>query len=86
MLENDDFDLLVTNISLQGNGGRFLIENIRSNPNYSRLPIIVMSDIISNEDIGNIYELGANLFLPKPIDMFDFVVSIEGHVNKSIQA
>lgn len=44
-----------------------VLEQIRKNPDYASIKVVVLSALNSNEDIVKAYNLGANDFITKPI-------------------
>ena len=44
-----------------------VLEQLRKNPDYASVKVVVLSALNSNEDIVKAYNLGANDFISKPI-------------------
>ena len=44
-----------------------VLEQLRKNPDYADIKVVVLSALNSNEDIVKAYNLGANDFISKPI-------------------
>jgi DNA-binding response OmpR family regulator len=59
-------DLLCLDITLPRESGLELCEYIRSDQRLRAIPILVISDRSSPEDMANAEEAGANAFLKKP--------------------
>lgn len=68
LLADNSIDLLITDIMMPEMDGRTLIKTLRGQSNLSKLPIIIMSAVVSMADISGLIRLGADYFLPKPID------------------
>ena len=68
LLSDNNIDLLITDIMMPEMDGRALIKTLRGNSELSKLPIIIMSAVVSMADISDLIRLGADYFLPKPID------------------
>ena len=45
------------------------ITMIRNDPNFARLPVLMVSGKVTLREITDILELGASRFLPKPIEV-----------------
>lgn len=67
-------DILVIDVLLPGQDGWDLLLQIRENPDTSRLPVIV-SSVLGDPKIA--HSLGANIYLPKPVDQKTFLRSLE---------
>jgi two-component system chemotaxis response regulator CheY len=59
-------DLIVTDINMPDINGLELISFVRANPNYRRIPVIIISTENSAEDRRRGLELGAVDYLVKP--------------------
>lgn len=59
-------DVVLVNLALPRDSGYELCELIRGDESLSRLPIVMMSDRHSPEDIAYAEEAGANVFLKLP--------------------
>jgi two-component system chemotaxis response regulator CheY len=69
--ENPDVDLLVTDIVMLEMGGFKLIEQIRNDAVFEKLPVIVVSGRVGAEDIATLPDKGATAFLSKPVSRSD---------------
>ncbi len=67
LLACNDFSLLVTDIMMPHMDGRQLIQTLRSDDSFLRLPIIIMSAVVGVSEISNLLTLGATWFVAKPI-------------------
>ncbi len=64
MLENGEYDLLLTDIIMPDKDGFYLIGEVRKR--WPDLPIVVMSGYPTPEFIERIQQAGAVRFVPKP--------------------
>jgi len=70
-----------------GRGGRRrLIDEIRSRPRWTSLPVILMSTVISVNEIAEILELGPSYFVPKPLRPEDLAEYVERSLRRSAAA
>lgn len=53
-----------------------VISAIRSNSDFHHTPIIVFTNTNSNEERLRCYELGANAYVPKPLEIEDLVKAV----------
>ncbi len=68
LLSDNSIDLLITDIMMPEMDGRTLIKTLRGNSSFMKLPLIIMSAVVSIAEIDDLIKLGADFFLPKPID------------------
>lgn len=68
LVENNDIDVLITDIYMPLMSGLELITYVRHTL-QSNIPIIVLSMVNLEENILHAYELGANSYLSKPFKM-----------------
>jgi CheY-like chemotaxis protein len=68
----NNINLVVTDIMMPEMDGRQLIQTIRGNTNFKKLPIIIISAVLGVSDISDLLEIGATYFLAKPIKRNDF--------------
>ena len=59
-------DIICCDISLPRESGFDLVEHVRSNPATEWIPILVMSERHSPEDMAQAEHVGANAYLKKP--------------------
>jgi CheY-like chemotaxis protein len=59
-------DLILLDLNMPVKGGKECLEEIRSDKKYAALPVVIYSTSMNKKDIAETYELGANLYLPKP--------------------
>ena len=62
-----------------------VLEQIRKNPDYASIKVVVLSALNSNEDIVKAYNLGANDFISKPIMLEKLLNSVAKQLNIQIQ-
>ena len=67
----EEFDAIVTDLEMPRVSGAELIRRVRSHPDPGvyKLPILVISSMTDQIEWARLRFLGADLFLPKPIDI-----------------
>ena len=73
-------DLILLDLNLPKMDGRELLAKIKEEPRIKQIPVVVLTTSSSEEDIINTYELHANCFITKPVDMNQFI-----HVVQAIE-
>jgi two-component system, chemotaxis family, response regulator Rcp1 len=58
--------LVVLDLSMPGKDGRFVLAEVKSDPELRKIPIVVFSTSQAGSDIGGSYDLGANSYVTKP--------------------
>ena len=66
-------DIILLDINLPKKNGFEVLEEIKQDPELKHIPSIVLSTSASKYDIRRAYELHANCYLIKPIELEDFL-------------
>lgn len=67
--ENPDIRLVVTDMLMPDMDGKELVQLIRLHDEAVPLPVVILSGVVSEEDVQELLDLGHCTFIPKPIDM-----------------
>ena len=73
----DKFQLIFTDINMQGMDGYEFIRRARQNPEYDEVPIIIISTVSKELERQKGFSAGANLYLLKPTDAKRIVESMK---------
>jgi len=73
-------DLILLDLNLPRKDGREVLADIKSDNDLKRIPVVILTTSSAEEDILKTYNLHANCFITKPIDLNQFL-----HVVKSIE-
>jgi len=65
-------DLILLDLNLPKRDGREVLQVIKSDPDLARIPVVVLTTSGSVEDIENTYNLHANCYITKPVDIDSF--------------
>ncbi|HTX95731.1 MAG TPA: response regulator [Mycobacterium sp.] len=69
-------DLILLDLNLPKYDGRQLLEKIKSDPELSRIPVVVLTTSSAEEDILRSYKLHANAYVTKPVDLDQFMKAV----------
>ncbi len=75
-LTTDRVDLVITDINMPMMDGLKLVTHIRDNPRTRTLPIVIVTTEGADEDRKRGLALGANAYIPKPIQPADLLKTI----------
>jgi len=73
-------DLVLLDLNLPRKNGRDVLATIKADPGLRRIPVVVLTTSEADEDILKAYDLNANCYITKPVDLDQFI-----RVVKSIQ-
>ncbi len=66
LIENGLYDLIITDVMMPRMDGMELLNTIRSRPELSDLPVILLTAKSSDADVTQGYSLGTDMYLTKP--------------------
>jgi len=69
-------DLVLLDLNLPKYDGRQVLEQIRSDPELTHTPVVILTTSSSEEDILRSYKLHANAFVTKPVDVNQFISAV----------
>jgi CheY-like chemotaxis protein len=69
-------DLILLDLNLPKYDGRHLLEKIKTDPDLSRIPVVVLTTSSAEEDILRSYKLHANAYVTKPVDLDQFMNAV----------
>lgn len=72
-------DLVILDLNLPRVSGHEVLAAMRADERLRRVPVAVLTTSAAEADVATTYDLGANCFLTKPVDIDQFV-----HVVQSI--
>ena len=66
-------DLIILDLNLPKKDGREVLAEIKTDDDLKRIPVVILTISKAEEDILNTYNLHANCFISKPIDLDQFM-------------
>jgi len=76
-LEEQDIDFIFSDINMPQMGGMEMVEEIRKNPKYEFLPIVMLTTEKKEELKKRGKELGVKAWLVKPFNKNKFLIALE---------
>lgn len=65
-------DIILLDLNLPKKDGREVLAEIKQNDELKRIPVVVLTSSQAEQDITMTYELHANCYLTKPLDLSEF--------------
>jgi two-component system, chemotaxis family, response regulator Rcp1 len=66
-------DLILLDLNLPKKDGREVLAEIKAHPELRRIPVVILTTSKAEEDILKTYELYANCYITKPVDLDKFI-------------
>jgi CheY-like chemotaxis protein len=66
-------DLILLDLNMPRKDGREVLAEIKADPNLRRIPVVILTTSTAEQDIVRTYDLHANCYITKPVDMDQFI-------------
>ena len=70
-------DLILLDLKMPRCNGISVLKALKADPQYRKIPVIILSTSANGADVNVCYELGANSFVTKPVDAEQFLQAIK---------
>lgn len=70
-------DLVLLDLNLPRKSGREVLAEIKADPDLRRIPVIILSTSSSDDDVASAYDLAANCYVTKPVDLDQFITVVQ---------
>ena len=70
-------DLILLDLNLPKKDGREVLQDIKSDETLKRIPVVVLTTSKAEEDVLRTYNLHANCYVTKPVDLEKFIVVVK---------
>lgn len=70
-------DLILLDLNMPKKDGREVLGEIKGDPSFKKIPVVVLTTSGAEEDIAKSYDLHANCFISKPVDFGEFIGAIK---------
>ena len=66
-------DLILLDLNLPKKDGREVLLDIKNDDDLKRIPVVVLTTSQAEEDVLRVYNLSANCYVSKPVDLGQFI-------------
>lgn len=70
-------DLILLDLNMPKKDGREVLAEVKADPDLKRIPVVILTTSKAEEDILKTYNLHANCFITKPIDLHQFIKVVQ---------
>jgi two-component system, chemotaxis family, response regulator Rcp1 len=70
-------DIILLDLNLPRKDGRAVLAEIKRDPDLRRIPVVVLTTSRAEEDIFRTYDLHANCYIAKPLDLEQFITVVK---------
>jgi CheY-like chemotaxis protein len=70
-------DVIFLDLNLPKKDGREVLQEIKHNPMVRRIPVIVITTSDAEQDVIRAYDLHANCYVKKPVDLDSFFAAVK---------
>lgn len=70
-------DLVLLDLNLPRVDGREVLERMKGDPDLRRIPVVVLTSSADEHDVQRCYDLHANCYITKPVDLEQFLTIIK---------
>ncbi len=70
-------DLILLDLNLPRMDGREVLAAIKADPSLKRIPVVVLTTSRAEQDILESYDLHANCYITKPVDLDQFITVVQ---------
>lgn len=70
-------DIIFLDLNLPRRDGREVLADIKSDPELRSIPVVILTTSQAEEDIVRTYDLHANCYITKPVDLEQFIMVVK---------
>jgi chemotaxis family two-component system response regulator Rcp1 len=74
-------DLILLDLNLPKMNGREVLAEIKVDPSLRRIPVVILTVSKAEQDIVKTYDLHANCYINKPVDLEQFLTVVQSIEN-----
>lgn len=69
-------DLIILDLNLPRKSGREVLAEVKADNRLKQIPVVVMTSSSASEDIAYAYDLNANSYITKPLDLAEYLTIV----------
>jgi chemotaxis family two-component system response regulator Rcp1 len=66
-------DVILLDLNLPKKDGREVLTDIKADPQLKQIPVVILTTSEAEQDISQVYNLHANCYITKPVDLDRFI-------------
>lgn len=70
-------DIILLDLNLPKKDGREVLESIKNDERFKQIPVVILTTSEAEEDVLRSYQLHANCYITKPVDLDKFIVVVQ---------
>jgi two-component system, chemotaxis family, response regulator Rcp1 len=70
-------DIILLDLNLPKNDGREVLSEIKQDDDLKAIPVVILTTSQAEEDVLRSYDLHANCYVTKPVDLEKFIVVVQ---------
>jgi two-component system, chemotaxis family, response regulator Rcp1 len=70
-------DIILLDLNLPKKDGREVLHSIKNDERFKQIPVVVLTTSEAEEDVLRSYELHANCYITKPVDLDKFIMVVQ---------
>jgi CheY-like chemotaxis protein len=74
-------DLILLDLNMPRKDGREVLAEIKADPDLRHIPVVVLTTSDDERDVIHSYDIGANSYVTKPVDLLQFLSVVKGIQN-----
>jgi CheY-like chemotaxis protein len=74
-------DLILLDLNLPKKSGQEILEDVKLDPSLKSIPVVILTTSEAGEDILRSYQLHANCYITKPVDLDQFLKVVKAIDN-----
>jgi CheY-like chemotaxis protein len=69
-------DVVLLDLNLPKKDGRQVLQEMKADPSLRTIPVVILTSSEAERDIAGAYELQANCYITKPVDLDQFITVV----------